>query len=65
MSERQSDLTKNERSQVRRQHNRGHYDRETVDTLLDAALIGHIAYVIDGAPYCTPTLVWRGGDHVY
>ncbi|MEM7218382.1 MAG: pyridoxamine 5'-phosphate oxidase family protein [Pseudomonadota bacterium] len=59
------DLKKKDRSRVRRQHNRGHYDRETVDTLLDAALIGHIAYVIDDAPYCTPTLVWRGDDHVY
>ena len=33
--------------------------------ILDAAMVCHIAYVIDGQPYCTPTAFWREGDHLY
>jgi uncharacterized protein len=28
-------------------------------------MICHIAYVIDGQPYCTPTAFWREDDHLY
>jgi nitroimidazol reductase NimA-like FMN-containing flavoprotein (pyridoxamine 5'-phosphate oxidase superfamily) len=28
-------------------------------------MICHIAYVIDGQPYCTPTAFWREGNHLY
>ena len=52
-------------NRVRRLHERGRYDRDTVYAILDAALVCHIAYVIDGRPYCTPTAFWREGDHVY
>ncbi|MGS0646271.1 pyridoxamine 5'-phosphate oxidase family protein [Komagataeibacter melomenusus] len=52
-------------NRVRRQPDRGHYDRETVHAILDAALLCHIAYVIDGRPYCTPTSFWREGEHLY
>jgi len=54
-----------ERNRVRRLHERGRYDRESVHAILDAAMICHIAYVIDGQPYCTPTAFWREGDHLY
>ena len=60
-----SELPKTERSRVRRLHERGHFDRETIDAVLDAGWLCHIAYVIDGAPYCTPTIYWRDGDRVY
>ena len=52
-------------NRVRRMHERGRYDRKTVYEILDAALVCHIAYVIDGRPYCTPTAFWREGDHLY
>jgi uncharacterized protein len=52
-------------NRVKRVHERGHYDRKTVYEILDAALVCHIAYVIDGQPYCTPTAFWREGDHLY
>jgi nitroimidazol reductase NimA-like FMN-containing flavoprotein (pyridoxamine 5'-phosphate oxidase superfamily) len=52
-------------NRVRRRHERGHYDRKTVHEILDAALVCHIAYAIDGQPYCTPTAFWREGDHLY
>lgn len=54
-----------ERNRVRRLHERGRYDRESVHAILDAAMLCHIAYVIDGQPYCTPTAFWREGDHLY
>jgi uncharacterized protein len=54
-----------ERNRVRRLHERGRYDRAGVYPILDAAMICHIAYVIDGQPYCTPTAFWREDDHLY
>lgn len=52
-------------NKVKRVHERGRYDKETVHAILDAALVCHIAYVIDGRPYCTPTSFWREGSHLY
>ncbi|WP_188261615.1 pyridoxamine 5'-phosphate oxidase family protein [Azospirillum tabaci] len=54
-----------DRNRVKRLHERGCYDRESVHAILDAAMIAHIAYVVDGQPYCTPTAFWREGEHLY
>ena len=54
-----------QRNRVRRRPMRGHYDHATVFAILDAAMVCHIAYVIDGQPYCTPTAFWREGEHLY
>ena len=35
-------------NKVKRVHDRGRYDKETIHAILDAALVCHIAYVIDG-----------------
>lgn len=59
------ELTPTERTRLRRVHQRGHFDRETIDAILDAGLICHVGYTIDGLPYVTPTIYWREGDHVY
>jgi nitroimidazol reductase NimA-like FMN-containing flavoprotein (pyridoxamine 5'-phosphate oxidase superfamily) len=53
------------RSRVRRHPERAHYDRESVFAILDAALMCHVGYVIDGMPYVTPTLFWREGERLY
>lgn len=53
------------RSRLKRLPKRAHYDRETVHAILDAALLCHVGYVIDGAPYVTPTSFWRAGDRLY
>jgi nitroimidazol reductase NimA-like FMN-containing flavoprotein (pyridoxamine 5'-phosphate oxidase superfamily) len=50
---------------VRRHPERGHYDRATVYAILDAALLCHLGYVIDGKPYVTPTLFWRDRDRLF
>jgi nitroimidazol reductase NimA-like FMN-containing flavoprotein (pyridoxamine 5'-phosphate oxidase superfamily) len=54
-----------DRVRVRRKPDRGHYDRATIDAILDASFIGHVGYVIDGQPYVTPTAIWRQGDRLY
>jgi hypothetical protein len=53
------------RTRVRRHPERAHYDRDAVFAILDAALMCHIGYVIDGQPYVTPTLFWRDGERLY
>lgn len=52
-------------NRVKRHHERGSYDVATVHALLDSAVLCHVAYVIDGQPYCTPTLYWREGSRLY
>lgn len=54
-----------ERNRVRRLHERGRYDRATVHAVLDAAMLCHVAYAIDGEPFATPTIHWREGDRLY
>ena len=59
------DFTPTEKTRVKRLHERGHYDRETVYAILDAGFICHVGYIIDDQPYVTPTSYWREGDRVY
>ena len=58
-------LTVTDRSRLRRSHERGHFDRETIYGILDAQPMCSVGYIIDGKPFVTPTLQWREGDHVY
>lgn len=56
-------LTK--RTKVKRLPARGHYDRETINAILDEAFICHVGFVVEGQPYVIPTGFARVGDHVY
>lgn len=58
-------FTPTARSRVKRLHERAAYDRDAVYAVLDAEMIAHVAYVIDGQPYVTPTAYWRDGDQLY
>jgi uncharacterized protein len=60
-----SAFTPTERSRVKRLHERGRYDEQSVFAILDAGLIAHVGYVIDGQPYVTPTAYWRRGRTLY
>ena len=53
------------RTRVRREPHRGRYDRETIDAILDEALLCHLGFEVDGQPYVIPTLHARVGDTVY
>jgi uncharacterized protein len=52
-------------SRIRRHPERGHYDEAAVNAVLDAALMAHVGYLIDGRPLVTPTLFWREGRRLY
>jgi nitroimidazol reductase NimA-like FMN-containing flavoprotein (pyridoxamine 5'-phosphate oxidase superfamily) len=54
-----------EKTRLRRLHQRGHFDRETINGILDAQPMCSVGYVIDGQPYVTPTFQWREGNRVY
>ncbi len=53
------------RTRVRREPHRGVYDRTSIDAVLDAALVCHLAFVDGGQPFAVPTLFARVGDVVY
>ena len=53
------------RNTLSRRPQRGHYDKETVYGVLDAALLAHIGYTVDGQVFVTPTSFWREGDTLY
>ena len=57
--------TQTKRTKVKRLPARGHYDRETINGILDEAFICHVGFVVDGQPYVIPTGFARVGDHVY
>jgi nitroimidazol reductase NimA-like FMN-containing flavoprotein (pyridoxamine 5'-phosphate oxidase superfamily) len=60
-----NNLTPTPRSQVKRIPERGRYDFETITSILDAAFLCYVGYLINGQPYVTPTAYWRQGEHVY
>jgi nitroimidazol reductase NimA-like FMN-containing flavoprotein (pyridoxamine 5'-phosphate oxidase superfamily) len=54
------------RTQVKRHPERGVYEREPIDEILDEALICHLAWVAgDGTPRVIPTIHVRVGDTLY
>ena len=52
-------------NRVRRYHDRGHYDRETVFRILDQGLVAHVAFVDDGRPVVIPMAYGRDGDRLF
>ncbi len=60
-----SDLATTQRTRLRRLAKRGHFDRETINSILDATPLCHVGCVMNGAPVVLPTLQWRDGNRVY
>ena len=58
-------ITPTPRTKVKRAPNRAEYDLDTIYAILDAGLLCHVGYVIDGQPFVTPTCYWREGNRVY
>jgi len=54
-----------QRTRVIREHERGSYDREVVNGILDAGFICHVGFVQDGQPFVIPTGYGRNGDTLY
>ncbi len=54
------------RTTVRRLPERGHYDPDTIEAILDEALICHLGLVDpDGRPFVVPTIHARVGNQLY
>lgn len=58
-------MATNDRTRVRRHPERGVYDREPIDALLDEALICHVGFVVESQPFVIPTIHARAGDVLY
>jgi nitroimidazol reductase NimA-like FMN-containing flavoprotein (pyridoxamine 5'-phosphate oxidase superfamily) len=50
------------RTRLRRISKRGHFDRETINAILDETFICHVGFVVEGQPYVIPTGYARRGD---
>jgi uncharacterized protein len=53
------------RTRVVREPDRGVYDREAVNRILDEGFICHIGFNLDGQPFVIPTSYGRSGDNLY
>jgi uncharacterized protein len=53
------------RTTVKRHPERGDYDRDVIDAILDEALMCHLGFVVDGQPFVIPTIHARDGDILY
>ncbi len=54
-----------ERAVVKRLPERGTYDRDTINSILDEALICHVAFNTDDGPVAIPTIHARIGNELY
>ena len=57
--------TQTVRTTLKRLPKRGHFDRETINAILDEAFICHIGFVAEGQPYVIPTGFARVGNDLY
>jgi hypothetical protein len=53
------------RTRIARLPNRGDYSQQTIYSILDAAFLCHVGFVVDGQPYVIPTGYGRAGNTLY
>jgi nitroimidazol reductase NimA-like FMN-containing flavoprotein (pyridoxamine 5'-phosphate oxidase superfamily) len=56
---------KTDRTKVRRIPKRGHYDKKTIYSIIDEAMICHVGFVMNDTPYVIPTIHARIDDTLY
>jgi len=61
----QSTSLQSPRTTVKRLARRGEYSRETINAIIDEALICHVGFVVDGSPVVIPTIHTRVGETLY
>jgi len=61
----QDQQTSTQRSQIRRLPQRGHYEREVINQILDEGLVCHVGFAVEGQPFVIPTAYGRAGDQLY
>ena len=52
-------------NKVKRLAKRGHYDKDTIYSIIDETLICHVGFVQDGRPFVIPTIHARVGDEIF
>src|SRR5262245_16317392 len=60
-----SQIAASSRTTVRRLPQRGAYDRQTIDAILDEGFVCHVGFIVDGQPFVIPTGYARAGDCLY
>jgi nitroimidazol reductase NimA-like FMN-containing flavoprotein (pyridoxamine 5'-phosphate oxidase superfamily) len=58
-------LAPTERTRLRRRAERGAHDLDTVEAILDEALVAHVGFAVDGRPWVVPFAFVRIEDHLY
>src|SRR5450759_1556123 len=53
------------RTTLKRLPQRGHYDRELIERILDEGFICHVGFAVDGQPFVIPTGYARVGDRLF
>lgn len=53
------------RSKVRRLPQQGSYERALIDSILDAGLVCHVGFALEGQPFVIPTAYARVADQLY
>ncbi|HEY2807712.1 MAG TPA: pyridoxamine 5'-phosphate oxidase family protein [Steroidobacteraceae bacterium] len=53
------------RTRLARRRDRGTYERETINAILDEAFICHVGFQVDEQPYVVPTVHARIGERLY
>ncbi len=58
-------ITATEKTTLKRLPQRGSFERDTVNAILDAAFLCHIGFVVDGQPFVIPTSYARVNDELF
>ena len=58
-------LTQTARTTLKRLPQRGAFDRESVNQILDEGFICHVGFAVDGQPFVIPTGYARAGDRLF
>jgi len=59
------ELLQTARTTLKRLPQRGNYDREVINEILDEAFVCHVGFVVDGKPFVIPTGFARAGDRLF
>lgn len=59
------EYSKSKLNRIKRGHNRGTYDVEKINTILDAGFIGYVSYIYEGQAITLPMAYGRKDDKVY
>jgi nitroimidazol reductase NimA-like FMN-containing flavoprotein (pyridoxamine 5'-phosphate oxidase superfamily) len=60
-----STIAVTDRTRIHRRPERGAYDRNVINGIIDEALVCHIGVAVDGQPRVIPTAIVRIDQHVY